>query len=88
MLRLIQLAVTFLLIAAIVYIVISPVVDLPGTVLRGHGPAVDAGLHIASILHSWGTMSDCCGRENTFRDWYHRGLLSRDLTSRISALLC
>jgi hypothetical protein len=88
MLRLIQLAVTFLLLAAIVYIVISPVVDLPGTVLRGHSPAVDVGLHIADVPPSWAAMGDCCGRDNAFRDWYHRGLLSRDLTSRISALLC
>jgi hypothetical protein len=88
MLRLIQLAVAFLLIAVIVYIVISPVVDLPGTVLRGHGPAVDAGLHIANILPSWAPMGSGCQRGNIFRTWYHRGILSRDLTNRISALLC
>jgi len=88
MLRFLQLAVACLLVAAIVCIVISPFIDLPGTVLRGHNAGANGAVHVALALPAWGFTITSFEKVNGFHTWYHRGLLSRDLANRTSALLC
>lgn len=78
-----QLAVTVLLLGVILYVVISPIVDLPGTILRSHS----ADMHVSGLCVA---ITSVClvPRYELQVGSNSQGLTSGELTSRISVLLC
>jgi hypothetical protein len=86
--RWIKPAVTLLLIAAILYIVVSPVIDLPGSLLRRHRLPGNGVSLAANIISMWTAIRLHDDRDNLVPRWHDRCLTSGDVASRIPGLLC